>query len=99
MPEVAPATVVEPAAEEFVEEGYIDSPMCRSCHDCINMNPRMFQYDGNKQAKLAEPTAGSYAQLVKAAEACPARCIHPGLPREGDATATPELIERARRFG
>ncbi len=100
--ELPPATVAEPdepAPEEFVEEGYIDSPMCTSCHDCINMNPRMFQYDGNKQARLADPTAGSYAQLIKAAEACPARCIHPGLPREGDTTATPELIERARRFG
>jgi ferredoxin len=97
--ESAGDTAAESPEEELLEEGFIDSPMCTSCHDCINMNPRMFQYDGNKQAVLADATAGTYAQLVKAAEACPARCIHPGAPREGDATATPELIERARKFG
>ena len=100
-PEVAPPVATPESAEpeELLEEGFIDSPLCTSCHDCINMNPRMFQYDGNKQAVLADATAGTYAQLLKAAEACPARCIHPGAPRPGDATATPELVERARRFG
>ena len=32
---------------------------------------------------------------MKAAELCPAHCIHPGSPRSDDATATPELIARA----
>jgi ferredoxin len=72
--------------------------MCTTCHDCINVNPRMFQYDSNKQALLADPTAGTFAELVKAAEACPARCIHPGAPRDGDSTATPALVKRARKF-
>lgn len=102
-----PAAGQEPAAEQpaatpadevELGEGYIDSPMCTSCHDCISMNPRMFQYDGNKQAILADASAGTYAQLVKAAEACPARCIIPGAPRDGDNTATPALIKRARKF-
>jgi len=84
--------------EKLVEEGFIDSPMCTTCHDCINVNPRMFQYDSNKQALLADPTAGTFAELVKAAEACPARCIHPGAPRDGDSTATPALVKRARKF-
>ena len=38
------------------------------------------------------------ALLVKAAELCPARCIHPGKPRAGDASATAEMIERAEPF-
>ncbi|MBT7596380.1 MAG: ferredoxin, partial [Gemmatimonadetes bacterium] len=87
-----------PEPEVKLGEGFIDSPLCTSCHDCINMNPRMFQYDGNKQAVLADATAGTYAQLVKAAEACPARCIVPGAPREDDATASPALVQRARKF-
>jgi ferredoxin len=96
---VEKTTVEETGESDFVEEGYIDSPLCTSCHDCINMNPRMFQYDANKQATLADPSAGTYAELVKAAEACPARCIHPGLPQPGDSTATAQLVERARRIG
>jgi len=35
---------------------------------------------------------------VKAAELCPARCIHPGKPRSGDSTATPEVVGRASKF-
>ena len=34
----------------------------------------------NKQITLGDPTKGTFAQLVKAAEKCPARCIHPGQP-------------------
>ena len=36
--------------------------------------------------------------LVLAAEKCPARCIHPGKPRAGDASATDELVARAAPF-
>ena len=44
------------------------------------------------------PAAGTFAELVKAAELCPAHCIHPGKPRDDDSTATSELIERAAKF-
>ena len=37
-------------------------------------------------------------ELVKAAEKCPARCIHPGKPREGDPTVTDALRVRAAKF-
>lgn len=78
------------------EEPYIDSALCTSCNDCIKLNPLLFQYDENKQAYIADPEAGTFAELVKAAEQCPAHCIHPGSPRAGDETATEEMIERAR---
>jgi pyruvate-ferredoxin/flavodoxin oxidoreductase len=38
----------------------------------------MFRYNENKQAYIADPKAGDYRTLVKAAAACPAHCIHPG---------------------
>ena len=41
---------------------------------------------------------GTFAELVKAAEGCPAKCIHPGTPRPGDRTATPQLIARAAKY-
>jgi pyruvate-ferredoxin/flavodoxin oxidoreductase len=77
---------------------YIDSFLCTTCNDCIDVNPQMFRYDENKQARIADAAAGTFKQLVKAAEACPTRCIHPGAPREGDRTATPALVERAAKF-
>jgi hypothetical protein len=58
----------------------------------------MFQYNDDRQAFVADLAAGTFAELVKAAEGCPARCIHPGSPREGDKTATPLLLTRAAKF-
>jgi hypothetical protein len=58
----------------------------------------MFLYNAEKQAYIGDASAGTYAELVKAAEGCPAKCIHPGLPRNGDTTATPALIARAAKF-
>jgi ferredoxin len=106
-PAVEPAqdAAVEPAAEELPEEEalafdepYIDLPLCTTCNECTNINPRIFQYNANKQAFIADASAGTFAELVKATELCPARCIHPGKPRSDDSTATPELVERASKF-
>ncbi len=88
-PEAPVAVAVEP---------YIDSILCTTCQDCININSRVFRYNDDKQAFIADAAAGTYAQLVKAAEKCPARCIHPGRPRDGDATGTEAMIARAAPF-
>lgn len=100
-----PAPTAAPAAPEAaptpagpIETPYIDTVLCTSCQDCININGRMFKYDGNKQAYVADRKAGTFEQLVKAAEKCPARCIHPGQPLPGDKSATPALLERAKKF-
>ncbi len=98
--EQAAAAVVTPEAEEEVsEDPYIDSFLCTSCNDCMKINKLVFQYDGNKQAYIADAKAGTYAELVKAAEGCPAKCIHPGKPRPGDTSATPEILARAAKLG
>jgi ferredoxin len=81
-----------------IEDPYIDSMLCTSCADCININPRLFKYDANKQAFIDDPTAGTFVQLVKAAEKCPARCIHPGQPAAGDTTANETWVARAAKF-
>ncbi len=97
----ASLTLAEPPQEEeeegvFSEDPYIDSFLCTSCNDCTTLNPLMFKYNSDKQAFLADLSAGTYLQLVKAAELCPANCIHPGLPRPGDETATEQVIARAK---
>jgi len=88
----------EDEPELSFDEPFIELILCTTCNDCTNINPRMFEYNSDKQAFIADATAGTFAELVKAAVKCPANCIHPGKPRNDDATATPELIARAAEF-
>lgn len=101
-PTAAPAvaSAAEEAEEEAVNfsEPFIDTPLCTTCNECTNLNPLMFKYNADKQAFIADVLAGTFLQLVVAAEKCPATCIHPGAPREGDATVTDDLLARAARF-
>ena len=97
-PDAAAKPAAAPAATEVPPDPYIDSELCTSCNDCMKINSRMFQYNADKQAYIGDPAAGTFSELVKSAEGCPARCIHPGVPRAGDKTATPQLIARAAKF-
>ncbi|MCA9751524.1 MAG: hypothetical protein KC591_04990 [Gemmatimonadetes bacterium] len=94
--EPPPAPAAAPLPE--VEDPWIDSPLCTTCNDCINLNSLLFVYDSNKQATIGDAAKGTYAQLVLAAEKCPARCIHPGTPRDPNEPNLPELVQRAERF-
>jgi ferredoxin len=93
----APSAAAPMSAEEAVAP-YVESYMCTSCNDCRKINPRLFGYDANQQAYIADPAAGTFAELVKAAEGCPAKCIHPGTPAPGDKTVTADLRARAAKF-
>ncbi len=85
------------AVEEIVfDDPWIDSDLCTSCNDCLNINGMMFVYNDSKQAMLGDLDSGTYSQLVEAAEICPAHCIHPGKPN--DPTGAEELIKRAEPF-
>jgi len=94
-PEAAP----EPEEEEVsFDDPWIETILCTSCNDCINLNPQMFVYDDNKQAYIADANAGTYAQLVESAEFCPANCIHPGKPLNSDEPDLDDLIKRAEAY-
>jgi hypothetical protein len=58
----------------------------------------LFAYDANKQANIADLSAGTYRELVEAAESCQVSIIHPGKPRNPDEPGLEELLERARPF-
>ncbi len=90
-------TEEEPEAE-ISEDPWIESILCTTCNDCTDMNPQMFVYNDDKQAYIADPNAGTYEELVEAAEICPSRCIHPGLPLNSSEPNLDELIERAAPF-
>ena len=106
----APAQVQAPAApsdvnvsaapepEKSADEPYIETPRCSTCEECIQINSRMFAYDGNKQAYIADLQAGTYAQLVEAAESCQVSVIHPGKPWNAAEPGLEELMKRAELF-
>jgi ferredoxin len=102
---VAGAEAPKPAAPKEEEEEilvssepWIDTPLCTSCNDCINLNKRLFNYDANKQAFIADPKAGTFRELVLAAEKCPVSIIHPGAPMNQNEPGLEELVKRAEKF-
>ena len=58
----------------------------------------MFAYNENKQAYIANPDAGTFRELVEAAESCQVAVIHPGKPRNPKEPGLDELIKRAEPF-
>ena len=97
---VAQAKGAAATAEDdtLVMEPYIETALCTSCDECTNLNNRMFAYDANKQAVIKDPRAGTYLQLVRAAELCPVNIIHPGTPLNPKEKGLEKWIERARKF-
>ena len=99
----APAAQAAPAAPDAEPdrapgEAYIETARCSSCDECTTINKKMFAYDANKQAYIADVKAGSFRQLVEAAEGCQLSIIHPGVPANPDEPGLAELIERAAPF-
>ncbi len=92
----------EPVSDEeddvSFDEPWLDTAACTTCDDCMSINKMMFAYNEDKQAILKDATAGTYSDLVRAAEICPAKCIHPGKPLDPNEPGLDELIARAEPF-
>lgn len=95
-PQATPAPAPAPARDP--DQPYIETPRCSSCNECIRLNDRMFSYNENKQAYIKDPSAGTYRQLVEAAESCQVAIIHPGRPLDPDEPGLAGLLERASVF-
>jgi hypothetical protein len=94
----AAAQPAEAESERKSDEAYIETPRCTSCNECIAINDKMFGYNKDKQAFIADAAAGTYRQLVEAAEGCQVSIIHPGKPRNAEEPGLEELIKRAEPF-
>ncbi|MEK6689310.1 MAG: ferredoxin, partial [Gemmatimonadota bacterium] len=79
-------------------EPYIDTARCTSCDECININRKLFEYNSKKQAVIKDPKAGTFKELVLAAERCPVGIIHPGTPLNPKEKGLEKLIARAAPF-
>ena len=79
-------------------EPYIDTDRCTTCNECTNLNKKLFAYDANKQAYVRDPAAGTFAQLVQAAEKCPVAAIHPGTPFNPKEKDLAKWMKRALAF-
>jgi pyruvate-ferredoxin/flavodoxin oxidoreductase len=100
---VPTTTAVAVAAEaddddDFGVEAYIDSDRCTTCNECTNLNKKMFVYNDLKQAFIQDATAGTFKQLVMAAEACPVAIIHPGTPLNPKEKGLDKWLKRAQPF-
>ncbi len=101
---VAAASEAAPAAGEATpdapasDEPYIETPRCTTCNECTGVNPRMFAYNENKQAFIKDPSAGTFKDLVDAAESCQVAIIHPGKPRDPNEPGLEDLLKRAEAF-
>ncbi len=94
----APAAPAVEEDEELGLEAYIETDRCTSCNECTNLNGKMFAYDDNKQAYIKDPKAGTFAQMVQAAEKCPAGIIHPGTPLNPKEKDLEKWVKRAAKF-
>jgi hypothetical protein len=100
-PEAPAPTAPAPAEAEKTrasDEPYIETPRCSSCDECVQLNNRMFAYNENKQARIVDAAAGTYRELVEAAESCQVAIIHPGKPRNPDEPGLEDLLKRAEPF-
>ena len=107
---VAPALKVKEEKEEeqleeelednlvLTNDPYIDTALCTSCNECTQKNGVMFKYNADKMAYIADPKAGSFLELIEAAELCPVGIIHPGAPLNSEEANVEELIKRAAKF-
>jgi ferredoxin len=91
------AVIAEPETIS-TDDAHIETSRCTTCNECTQINNKMFVYNENKQAYIADPDAGTYRQMVEAAESCQVSIIHPGKPRNLDEPNLDELIARAEPF-
>ncbi|MBK8670483.1 MAG: 2-oxoacid:acceptor oxidoreductase family protein [Saprospiraceae bacterium] len=77
---------------------WIESESCTACDECTKLNSKIFAYNNNKKAYIINPNGGPYQDLVKAAEKCTARVIHPGLPTDRNEKDIDKWIKRGEKF-
>ncbi len=92
----ADASEAAPAGDAM--KPWLDTEDCTACDECIDINPKIFAYNDAKKAYIQDPSGGPYRDLVKSAEKCTARVIHPGLPADRSDKDIDKWIERGKKY-
>lgn len=95
--EASNGSTAAPAATGF-EPAWIDQSECTTCDECTQINPKIFEYDASKKAFVKDPKGGPFKDIVRAAEKCTGKCIHPGTPADPNEKGLDKLIKRAEKF-
>lgn len=77
---------------------WLETDECTSCDECTKLNSRIFAYNSDGKAYIKDPQGGPYQDLVKAAEKCTARVIHPGLPADRSEKDIDKWIKRGEKY-
>jgi pyruvate-ferredoxin/flavodoxin oxidoreductase len=93
----SPAAAPEAAGGDYLAP-WIDTPNCTSCDECTKLNSKIFEYNAEKKAVIKNAEGGPYKDIVKAAERCTARVIHPGLPRNRSEKGIEKWIKRGEKY-
>ncbi|MBK1645991.1 pyruvate ferredoxin oxidoreductase [Thiocapsa imhoffii] len=80
------------------EAVWVETPECTACDECVLINPRIFKYNAEKKVEVMDPRAGTFLEIVKAAEKCTAGCIHPGTPWNPAEAGLDKLVKRAAKY-
>ena len=92
------ATKATPQNDGDYMAPWLETEDCTSCDECTKLNPNIFAYNADKKAYIKNPNGGPYQDLVKAAEKCTARVIHPGLPADRSAKDIDKWIKRGEKY-
>jgi pyruvate-ferredoxin/flavodoxin oxidoreductase len=80
------------------EAVWVETPECTTCDECIEIAPKIFQYNDDNQAVVINPHGGTFKNIVRSAEKCTAECIHPGTPWNTGEKEVEKLIKRANKY-
>jgi pyruvate-ferredoxin/flavodoxin oxidoreductase len=90
LPAMAGAAAFEPV--------WIETPECTTCDECTTINPKIFAYNDEEKAVVRDPRGGPFRDIVRAAEKCTGRIIHPGTPANPNEPGLDKLIQRAAKY-
>jgi pyruvate-ferredoxin/flavodoxin oxidoreductase len=97
-PQEASADAPAAAGNDNGMKPWLDTEECTSCDECIQINPKIFAYNDDKKAYIQNAAGGPYRDLVKSAEKCTARVIHPGLPADRSEKDIDKWIARGEKY-
>ncbi len=88
----------KPVSDAGGDLPWIESHLCTACDECTNINKSIFIYDDKKLAIIKDPKGGPFRDIVKAAEKCSSRVIHPGTPLNSSEKGLAKWIKRAEKY-